>query len=345
MSYIKPKRLVRGDTVAVLSPSWGGPHAYPHVYENGLKVLNEWGLKVKEFPTTRASADFLQRNPQARAEDINNAFSDESVKAIFTSIGGTDSVQILPFLNKKSIAENPKIFCGFSDTSTVHTYCNTLGLTTFYGPSIMAGFSQMESLPARYKEHVHDILFEPKAALEYKPYSEYCDGYPDWGTKANAGKVNELKKNAGWKWLQGNDVVQGELFGGCMPVLEKMKKTEYWPTTSFWKNKLFFLEISENKPSMQLIEEVLRDYVKLRVFHGIRGFIFARARGFTDDEKLRLGEMILTIVARECGRPDVPIIANFDIGHTDPQLILPLGVLAELDCLQRRVRLVEPWLE
>ncbi len=345
MSYIKPKKLVRGDTVAVLSPSWGGPHAYPYVYENGLKVLNEWGLRIKEFPTTRASANFLQHNPQARAEDINNAFADKNVKAIFSSIGGTDSIQVLPFLNKKTIVENPKIFWGFSDTSTVHTYCNILGLTTFYGPSIMAGFSQMESLPASFKEHVHDMLFAPTVALEYRPYSEYCNGYPDWGAKENSGKVNELKKNTGWKWLQGSTVVQGELFGGCMPVLEKMKDTEYWPMINFWKNKIFFLEISENKPSLQHVEEILRDYWKSGVFDSIRGFLFARARGFTDDEKLMLENSLHTIVAEECGRSDLPIITNFDIGHTDPQLVMPLGITAQIDCRQKRVSLIEPWLQ
>lgn len=103
MTYRKPTKLNRGDTVAIVSPSWGGPSTFPHIYENGLKVLLEWGLKIKEFPTTRMDPRFTRDNPEVRAKDINEAFADTGVKAIFASIGGNDSVRILPFLDKKSL--------------------------------------------------------------------------------------------------------------------------------------------------------------------------------------------------------------------------------------------------
>ena len=51
--------------------------------------------------------------------------------------------------------------------------------------------------------------------------------------------------------------------------------------------------------------------------------------------------ILTTVVAAEFGRGDLPIIANMDFGHTDPQFILPLGVKAEIDCDQRTVRLIE----
>lgn len=38
---VKPKRLKPGETVAVLSPSWGGPAAYPAVFDLGLNNLTE----------------------------------------------------------------------------------------------------------------------------------------------------------------------------------------------------------------------------------------------------------------------------------------------------------------
>ena len=198
--------------MAIVSPSWGGPSVFPRVYENGLKILTEWGLKVKEFPTARMDANFLRENPQVRAKDINDSFADPEVKAIFASIGGDDSVRILPFVDKDIIAKNPKIFMGYSDTSTLHVFVNLQGLVSFYGPSIMAGFSQMENLPESFKSHVHDILFEPKEGYEYKPYGKYCDGYLDWSNKENLGKTKSIKTDDGWHWLQGNTKVQGELF-------------------------------------------------------------------------------------------------------------------------------------
>src|SRR5580704_5802437 len=106
MRHKKPKRLQRGDVVAVVSPSWGGPSVCPHVYENGLKILRKWGLEVREYPTTRAKAEFLAKNHRVRAADINDAFADKAVKAIIASIGGDDSVRLLPFLDNNVIAAN-----------------------------------------------------------------------------------------------------------------------------------------------------------------------------------------------------------------------------------------------
>jgi len=344
MDYKKPARLNKGDTVAVVSPSWGGQNVFPHVYENGLEVLREWGLKVREFPTARMDADFLRANPKIRARDINDAFADKQVKAIFVSIGGDDSVRILPFLDKKVIAENPKILMGFSDTSTLHVFANQQGLVTFYGPSIMAGFSQMESLPERFKAHVREILFEPKDVYEYKAYEEYCDGYPDWADKENTGKINQVKSNDGWHWLQGNERVEGVVFGGCMEVLEMMKATNFWPPQDFWQDKIFFLETSEEKPALHYIDHVLRNYGMLGVYERIKGFIFGRARDFSDKEKKELEKKIISIVVEEFNKPDLPIVANFDIGHTDPQLVLPLGIKVEIDCRSKKIKLTEAWL-
>lgn len=344
MNYKKPEKLKPGDTIAIVSPSWGGPSIFPYIYENGLKVLQEWDLKIKEFPTTRTDAIFLRANPQARAKDINDAFADPKVKAIFASIGGDDSVRILPFVNKKIIANNPKILMGYSDTSTLHVLLNLQGIVSFYGPSIMAGFSQMASLPESFKKHVYEIFFESKESYEYKPYGKYCDGYPDWANKKNLGKINPIKKNDGWHWLQGNTKVQGELFGGCLEVLEMMKATDFWPSREFWQDKIFFLETSEEKPTISHIDHVLRNYGMLEVFNQISGFIFSRARDYSNKEKKELEQKIVTIVSKEFGKTNLPIVANFDIGHTDPQLVLPLGVKAEMDCQNKKIKLIESWL-
>src|SRR3989339_491181 len=341
MIYKKPAKLKSGDKVAIVSPSWGGPSVFPHVYENGIKFLKEWGLEIVEYPTARMDAGFLRENPQVRAKDINDAFTNPEIKAIFASIGGDDSVRILPFVDKKIIAENPKVLMGYSDTSTLHVFANLQGLVTFYGPSIMAGFSQMESLPESFKSHVREVLFDPKDSYEYKAYGTYCDGYLDWSNKENLGKTNLMKSDDGWHWLQGNSVVQGELFGGCIEVLEMMKATDFWPLKEFWKDKILFLETSEEKPSIHYVDHVLRNYGMLGVFNQISGFIFSRARDYSDEEKKELEEKIVTIVSKEFNRPNLPVVANFDVGHTDPQVVLPLGVKAEIDCQSKKIRLVE----
>jgi len=158
------------------------------------------------------------------------------------------------------------------------------------------------------------------------------------------GKTKPLKKTDGWHWLQGAGLVQGNIFGGCIEVLEMMKATCYWPDAEFWKGKIFFLETSEWKPSIHYIDHALRNYGMLGVFDQISALIFSRTRDYSDSEKKELEEKIISVVGGEFNKKDLPIIANFDVGHTDPQLVLPLGVKMAIDCELKKVSLVEKWL-
>lgn len=345
MTHKKPQKLNKGDTVAVLSMSWAGPSVFPHVFDNGLKVLKDWGLEIKEYPSTRATHDVLSKNPGLRAKDINDAFADPEIKAIFASIGGDDSVRLLPFLDKEIIANNPKIVMGYSDTTTLLVFANLLGMITFQGPSIMAGFSQMESLPEAFKNHVHEMIFEPKDSYDYVNYGKYCDGYLNWSQEENLGKVKELKDDNGWRVIQGNGTVSGKLFGGCIEVLEFMKGTDFWPEKDFWNGKLFFLETSEEKPPIQHVQWMLRNYGLQGIFDKISALVIARPRDYSDEEKIKLDEMVKNVVAEEFKNTTLPIITNLDFGHTDPQLVLPLGVKAELNLETKEFKLVENWLE
>lgn len=338
---IKPNKLLRGDTVAIVSPSWGGPSVFPHIYSQGLKVLKEkFGLKIKEYLTARMSADNLDKSPKTRAEDINAAFADKEVKAIITSIGGDDSIRILKFLDKKIIKENPKIFMGYSDTTTLNTFINQLGIVTFNGPAVMCGFSQMENFPD-YEAHVNEILFSSPPNYIYNPYSHWTMKYPDWSNEANTGKIDVKRKNEGWHWIQGKSVVQGELFGGCIDVLEMIRGTEYWPKLNFWKGKILFIETSEDKPSPNFVKCAFRNYGVQGILDQIVGVLVGRARDYTEEETKQLEENILKVVAKEFNHPEIPIITNMDFGHTDPQFILPLGIKAEIDCKKKSFKLRE----
>ena len=43
----KPPRLQPGDTIGIISPSWGGGARYPHRIERGAAHLRSLGFKVK----------------------------------------------------------------------------------------------------------------------------------------------------------------------------------------------------------------------------------------------------------------------------------------------------------
>jgi muramoyltetrapeptide carboxypeptidase LdcA involved in peptidoglycan recycling len=338
---LKPPRLRPGDTIAVVSTSWGGPSAFPHVFDGGVDVLRRvFGLEVRELPTARRAARELGADPRARADDLNIAFADPSVRAIVASIGGVDSVRILPFLDPSLALVDPKVLLGFSDTVTQLAFYNQAGLVTLHGPSVMAGFAQIEAFPGAV-EHVRSMLFEPAPWYEYRPFADWTEGYGDWGDGANAGAVGERHPHDGWRWLQGSGRVTGRLFGGCGEVLEMMKGTRFWPAPSFWDGRILFLETSEDAPTPEMVGYWLRNYGMQGVFDRVSALLVGRARSYGAEAKTELDQMIVRVVAGEFGRPELLVVTNLDFGHTDPQWVLPLGVLAEVDAERRSIRLVE----
>ena len=142
MMFRQPSALKPNDKVAIVSPSSGMPFLFPWVYEQGLDRLKKvFHLEPVEFPTARQSPEYLSRNPKARAEDINRAFADPSIKGIIATIGGNDQIRILPYLDKKIIGENPKIFMGYSDCTNLHLFLWNVGIISYYGGAIMTQFA------------------------------------------------------------------------------------------------------------------------------------------------------------------------------------------------------------
>ena len=164
MNFIKPPRLQPGDKVAIISPSSGLPHLFPWVYEQGLKRIEEvFHLIPIEFPTSRISSEYLSKNPKARAEDINAAFADPSIKAVIATVGGNDQIRILPYLNKDLISANPKIFMGYSDCTNLHLFLWNLGIVSYYGGAVMTQFAMGSTM------HTHTIDSIQKAFFGSEP--------------------------------------------------------------------------------------------------------------------------------------------------------------------------------
>lgn len=329
---LKPKRLQRGSRIAIISPSSGLPYLFPDTYELGLRNLREFfGLEIVEMPTARMELTELYHHPELRAQDINEAFADPSIDGIICSIGGYESIRILPYLDIEQIKNNPKMIMGFSDATTFLSYLNQVGMITFYGPSILAGIAQLKHLPDAYTAHLDALLFSNDYPYAYAPYKKWTNGYQDWGNLDTLGQCQKFIPNEkGFIYLQGGSVQQGYLWGGCIEVLEFMKSTVYWPDDSFWTSKILFFETSEEKPSPMQVGYMLRNYGMQGVYTKAKGLIFGRAKDYSEEETRQLYDLIIDIVKGEFGAEELPIVVNFDFGHTDPKLILPLGGRVEL---------------
>jgi muramoyltetrapeptide carboxypeptidase LdcA involved in peptidoglycan recycling len=339
---IKPKRLQPGDTIAAISLSWGGPGTFPHRYEAGKQqIQSEFGLKVVETRYALREAEWLQRNPKARAEDLMNAFANPSIKAIISTIGGDDSIRLLPYLDLDVIRSNPKIFMGYSDTTITHLACFKAELVSFYGPSIMAGFAENGGMFPFMMEAVRRSLFSSAPIGELKPSTEgWTAETPDWANPENQSHKRKLNPSTGWKFLQGKGVWHGHLLGGCLEVLDFLRGTDFWPSSTAWQDAILFLETSEEAPPPHLLRYMLRSYAAMGILKKLSGILFGRPGGDISPNRFREYDDVLhQVVTLEEGLSELPIISHMDFGHTDPMFILPYGVHAEIDCNAERFRI------
>ncbi|MFQ3608294.1 MAG: S66 peptidase family protein [Chloroherpetonaceae bacterium] len=337
----RPKSLKQGDTVATISLSWGGAGELLHRYEIGKRRLHEvFGLNVVETKNALKSADYISKNPQARAEDLMEAFSDKSIKAIISNIGGEDSIRTLQYTDINVIRQNPKIFLGFSDTTITHFACYKAGLTSFYGTSLLVGFAENGGMHQYQIDDIKRTLFSSLPVGQILPNKNgWTSEFLDWFDKSLQNTKRKLTDSNGWNFLQGNKKVQGQLIGGCVDVLEFLKGTDYWLSKSDWTDKILFLETSEEMLPPTSFRRALRNYAAQGVFEKISGLILGRPYNnkFVDE----YNNILLQVIRDEQGNDQLPIITEMDFGHTCPTFTIPYGVVAEIDSKQKTFSILE----
>ena len=341
---IKPEKLQPGDKVATVSLSWGGPGAFPERYEAGKRQLREeFGVAVVEMPHTLRDPLWLQHNPQARADDLMQAFADPSVRAIISTIGGDDSIRLVPFLDLDLMRANPKIFLGYSDATVIHLACLKAGLGSFYGPSIMAGFAENGGMFPYMVDSVRNTLFSLAPIGRIPPNATgWTAEFLDWAESELQARRRELTPSTGWRFLQGRGVRRGRLIGGCLEVLSWLRGTDVWPGCDLWRGAILFLETSEEAPPPSAVLWELRVYAAMGILKEIAGILFGRPGGPVPPEQFdAYDQAIRQVIHEEEGLRDLPVVTQMDFGHTDPMFVLPYGVEAEIDCDAQVVRLVE----
>ncbi|AQX07780.1 S66 family peptidase [Elizabethkingia ursingii] len=341
MILTRPQLLKPGDTVATLSLSWGGAGTFPHRYEAGKKQLEEvFGLRVIETKNALKSADYIYKNPQARAEDLMEAFLDSSVKAIISNIGGDDSIRTLPFTDLSVIRNNPKIFLGFSDTTVTHMACYKAGLTSFYGTSVLVGFAENGGMHQYQIEDIKRTLFSAEPVGQILPnHDGWTTERLEWGEPELQNTKRILVKDNQWNFLQGIGKVKGELIGGCVDVLEFLKGTDFWLSESDWDGKILFLETSEEMMSPLQFCWALRNYAAQGVFNKISGLILGRP--YDNKYVQEYNEILLQVIRDEEGRDDLTIVTEMNFGHTCPVFTIPYGVMAEIDNERKTFSILE----
>jgi muramoyltetrapeptide carboxypeptidase LdcA involved in peptidoglycan recycling len=341
--FVKLQKLSIGDQIAVISPSAGLPEIFPWVQDLGLKRLGEeFGLIPKEYPTTRKMGSSLQD----RARDVMDAFSDQNNKAVFASIGGSDQIKLIKHLDPKVFIENPKPFFGYSDNTHLHNFLWNLGIPSYYGGGVMNQFGMNIEMFEMTIESVKRALFEG-GEYELKASKEYNDIGLDWSVKENLDKQRLLEPNDGLFW-DGQGSVEGMLWGGCVESLIVQSSTgNYLPSSEDLDKSVLMIETSEDIPEHWIVEYLLTGFGERGWFEKFQAILVGRPKAWEFNKQKSMEEKanyrkeqretVLKVV-REYNAT-IPVVQNVDFGHTDPQVIMPLGRRVHIDTVTKKILL------
>lgn len=330
----RPQALKRGDKIAVVSPCWGGPAAFPQRYQAGKQYIETaFGLHLVEMPHALASANWIDQNPKARADDLMCAFRDSSIAGIIASIGGDDAIRLIPYIDLAVIRDNPKVFLGYSDPTALHFACLKAGVGSLHGPTIMSGFAENAGMSVTSREGFFRAAFrtEPIGQLPSAPEGWTVE-HLGWNDPLNQPKARQRTPSLGLRCLRGSGSVTGPLIGGCAEVLEMLKGTPWWPPLIYWDGAILFYETSEESPSDGLVLRWMRNFAAQGILSRISGIILGRPGGSMSDGQRLANERAILRVLDEQGLRHLPILADLDIGHTDPILTLPYGASVKVEC-------------
>ena len=110
---VRPKALAPGARVALVSPA--GPEEEPEGIVVAEEIVASLGLVPRRMPAAARQTMYLAGTDEERAADLNAAFRDPSVDAIWCIRGGYGSGRLLPLLDWEAIRKNPKPLLGYSD--------------------------------------------------------------------------------------------------------------------------------------------------------------------------------------------------------------------------------------
>lgn len=333
MQIIKPQKLQKGDRVAVVSPSYAEAKTMPNRLQQSFVFLKSLGLEPTLMPHALEQdkdLPYLSASPKDRAYDINQAFADSSIKAIFCTVGGENCNALLPFLDYELIKKNPKIFMGFSDiTVLLLAIFQKTGLVTFHGPNLLFTWGSVKNPPAYSVDSLTRMIFDGKNLI-FRPAPHYSDISFEY-TDEVLDEFSLNQKGEDWEFIK-KGRAEGKLLGGGMESIQHLRQTDFWPN---FKDTILFLE--ECDETVALLHQWLTNLRLSRVFDQIQGMIVGKIADkckVWDDQPQDLGwdeGMFKKMLLAATDSYNFPILTEVDLGHTRPMLTLPIGIEARIN--------------
>ncbi len=290
---MKAQKLNKQDTIGVIAPSAPIVSEKLEDINNSILLLERAGFKIQFSKNAFSNTLGYSATAKEKAEDINRMFENSNIKAILCATGGENSNSTFEYLDFEIIKNNPKIICGFSDsTSLINIINEKTGLVTFHGPT----FKSLTSWETNYS------------------YNELIKRFVDKNLQLGTDDDEYITIKQGQ--------AEGELIGGNLNLLSDLVCGKY--NVNF-KNKIMFIEDLGYESSPGMISHYLYKMKQNGVFEDIQGLWIGN---YEHDSKISLEKIVLDVLENEY---QFPIIKSNNFGHCERKTVIPIGVKAKID--------------
>lgn len=299
------KKLKKGDTLGIIAPA---SFASMEKVESAKNNLEKMGFKVILGESTKSRWYSYAGPEEVRAKDINNFFDDSSVDGIICMRGGYGCNRLVEMVDYSIIEKNPKIFIGYSDITTLHmAIFQKTGLVTFHGPMAVSNFSG-EYNKDTYKSF-EEVLMNDNNELLLKNFSKelgvLCEG-----------------------------IGEGEIVGGNLATLIASLGTDY---DVDYTGKILFLE--EVGEKTYKTDRMLNQLKKFKVFEKINGIILGDFKNCPADSENDMS--LMEVFEDYLSKLKIPVVYDFESGHSEPMITLPLGAKAQINTVLKEIKILE----
>lgn len=297
--YKKVSALVPGDKIGIFSSSAALEESR---FKKGISILESLGYKTA-CPLNPSNYygkydyAFSSASIEERANSINELFKNPDLKLLIAARGGDGALELLPHLDFKSLAKNPKLVVGFSDVSVLLLQAfSRASVIAIHGTTIGSSFADYEIDPLA-KQNV-DSLFQMCADPEFRI----------------AQKLTVLR--------HGN--AEGRIIAANLTMLLSLLGT---PWDVDYTNSILVLEDTGEKPY-----RIYRNLLQLKLagkLDKLSGLIFGRfSKG--EGSGPTFEEAVNYFINTHLSKTTFPIVSGLEVGHHGKNLPLPLGCPAKI---------------
>lgn len=327
------RRLQKGDTIGLFSPSSPASVNSMQRYERGKAFLEKQGFEVKEGSLTGKSEGYRSGTPKERAEELNQLLRNPDIAMVMSTIGGTNSNSILPYIDYEAFKDSPKIITGYSDVTAIllAMYAKT-SVPVFYGPALVPSFGEFPPLLDDTYRFFQQMFMCGQTPYHIPLAEKWSDEPVNWLTKT---EEKPLYDNEWTTVIEGT--ATGRLIGGNTNTMYGFIGTPYFPEIK--EGDILLLEDSWKDASV-----MEKNFAMLKlhgVFEKVSGIILGKHEKFND---LETNKKQYELLVEQLDGLEIPILADFDCSHTHPMHAMPIGGKVHLDATTKEVVILENFL-